>query len=1353
MRVRAMIVLCLSVLAGCSTAKVEPVIPQTATAPTMDGRLDDPAWQRALVLADFSLPQTHQPPPKPIEARLAYDARNLYLAVTCAEPDTSKLVSRVYKENDDVWTDDCIEVYIRTQGNSEDYRQFIVNPSGIRGWFKPRQEGEKWQPAFIAKTQLTGGKWRSELTIPFADLGISTPSEGDLLELKIGRHDQTGKEVCYYVWPAGIRYSGPEDYGVVYFGKANLLTNPALDIKEGQAHGWTLSKGAADGIRRTFDGGTLMEPVSLKPSPTACQQLALKPNSLYRLEAMVKGRLVMSAEVGEGASQQVSRVRSWRRAEPSSLGITFETDSSGKAQVKLSLPETKEPAEAEISNLTLRSERAYASVGPYIPLDTNASGPLVVRKLLFKDCRAMRGFVGSPTDGTENSWGWDGGFTEHNRHDCGQGVGYFYRANDGLHLRLEDANGFNAVIVRGGVRADVYRDCPSYDSPDGGTLIGRMPGKTRGTSRLWFDQPVRSDKVSLWNVADGYVADISFLRVQKDAKLPRPQVWAISGKAAVADLPDMAHRFTDAGPVWKIAPGAAGGEFRVPAGKFVHLVSEPLAKEMPLSAIGLTFAIDAPTKFSARIQDPIDPRRELCGADFELALGGPVKFVLDHPDQILPAGSRIWLSLQFDAASALRDVGVELYTVPREQAAPEAFAYRKYLLRGLYSAMSEARPWGWYSMESATKFLASDSPYAGPVREILCALDHCRYIGLPDDDIRQYHEWMWRNVWTKEGKMPPFETKFDLSPGAPKWACLARQAWLQCRKVPTWWLDNRLVTTGEFGGVVGDDSDMYQNYADFPMLEDGPFVARLKDAAMRLQTLAEQETMTNGVNRVTMDPLHAYEEGLNHESLMAFWNYGDPVYLENCMAAARSLEKLTIVTPKGHRHFRSENIGLSKMDDPSTDKEIGTHPLMWHPVFELVRYNRNAKAMGWLKQWGDGWMEHMAPGAYADEVKVATETVVHKNKIPYYGTWGGQGAVLQNLYMVTGDRKYVQPYFDVLKDVGEKINIAPGSIISDFYLAGDFDTFKGDLKKVLAFDGVATAAATGDKSKLCEELTASITELQRFPMMYTYVECFTDRVFMGEPLSIVTKTYTGGFQTRNKFSRTHAVSYEGLGTDFAALVLTARPNRFRVLLYNFADKEIEGNLRLWTLHHGKYRLRTGIDEDPNDNVDAVTNEQWTREEELELQRGGRLAVKLPSKKILVLDLTQTEALDDILQRADLALSGLDCVYKGSSVEGFAHNIGVKDVADVAVALVDASGKVMQKRNLGPLAAPNDLMPRKVAFKFENLPAEAKDWTLVLDIDNAVPEINKDNNRLALKNATGRIDMTHLGGPGATVKQP
>ncbi|HUV38807.1 MAG TPA: hypothetical protein VMY39_04300, partial [Planctomycetota bacterium] len=258
-----------------------------------------------------------------------------------------------------------------------------------------------------------------------------------------------------------------------------------------------------------------------------------------------------------------------------------------------------------------------------------------------------------------------------------------------------------------------------------------------------------------------------------------------------------------------------------------------------------------------------------------------------------------------------------------------------------------------------------------------------------------------------------------------------------------------------------------------------------------------------------------------------------------------------------------------------------------------------------------------------------------------------------------------------------------------------------------------------------DRLKYDITELQRYGKLYTTVEPFTDRVFL-YAITTATKCYTGGYATRNKYCRTHAVSWEGLGTDYAALVLIARPDRFKALVYNFAEGEVTGHVRFWTLDHGRYRVTAGVDDDHDDRMDAAT-----RDEEIEVGRGTPVHITLPAKKLTVIELVQTAKLDDLRERADLALSPLDTVVKPGAVEGVAHNIGSKDVDAVVVALVDADGTVRARKDLGRLDAPIDLVPRRIPFRFDGLDADLAGWTLVIDPEDAVREIYEGNNRVTL----------------------
>jgi hypothetical protein len=96
-------------------------------------------------------------------------------------------------------------------------------------------------------------------------------------------------------------------------------------------------------------------------------------------------------------------------------------------------------------------------------------------------------------------------------------------------------------------------------------------------------------------------------------------------------------------------------------------------------------------------------------------------------------------------------------------------------------------------------------------------------------------------------------------------------------------------------------------------------------------------------------------------------------------------------------------------------------------------------------------------------------------------------------------------------------------------------------------------------------------------------------------------------------------------------------------------------------------------------------------------------------------------------RADLALTAREITVSGNRISGTVHNIGSKDVADVVVALTDAGGKVIERKSLGSLAAPNDLVAKRKTFEFTLPSNAAKGWGVTADPGNRIPEIFEGNN--------------------------
>jgi hypothetical protein len=244
-------------------------------------------------------------------------------------------------------------------------------------------------------------------------------------------------------------------------------------------------------------------------------------------------------------------------------------------------------------------------------------------------------------------------------------------------------------------------------------------------------------------------------------------------------------------------------------------------------------------------------------------------------------------------------------------------------------------------------------------------------------------------------------------------------------------------------------------------------------------------------------------------------------------------------------------------------------------------------------------------------------------------------------------------------------------------------------------------------------------------------------------LARASEAYLGGLCKRNKYNPVHAVSWEGFGVDYAALVLSHRWDRLKVAVYSYAEAPMRGLMRVWALDHGRYRITQGLDADRDFKID-----QSPQTSEKELVRADGVDVTLAPRTVTVIEVSQLEKLDPLSGRPDLAVVGREVELAGMAIKGTIHNIGGADAADVAVAIVDANGTTVAKQSLGRLPAPAGLVPSRVAFSVDLPSKSQKGWKLVVDPAKAVPEIYEGNNEVSLDDLPAVDYSKGFGAPGA-----
>ncbi len=191
----------------------EVTMGRAAAPPKIDGRLDDPVWQTALELSlrdgpsDKSITAT-------TSAKLAYDATNLLVGVTCSEPLMDKLLAGVTRADGPVWNDDCVELFLQPPGMP--VHHLAINALGtvydaeVKG-----NENPAWSSGATAAAAKDKTEWTVELAIPFAALGgaPTRPWRGN-----VARERKPVNELPSWA-PVGGRFMSPGKFGIWRFGE------------------------------------------------------------------------------------------------------------------------------------------------------------------------------------------------------------------------------------------------------------------------------------------------------------------------------------------------------------------------------------------------------------------------------------------------------------------------------------------------------------------------------------------------------------------------------------------------------------------------------------------------------------------------------------------------------------------------------------------------------------------------------------------------------------------------------------------------------------------------------------------------------------------------------------------------------------------------------------------------------------------------------------------------------------------------------------------------------------------------------------------------------------------------------
>ena len=146
----------------------------------LDGDLNEPVWQKAKQISNFTQRELNEGKPATERTKVAilYNDKNLYIGIWCYDKDSGKLIAEKMKRDFDYSTEDNFKLIIDTYNDKRNGYLFVTNPNGARFDALIQDNGNSvnraWDGVWNVKTKITDKGWFAEFEIPFSTLKFNT---------------------------------------------------------------------------------------------------------------------------------------------------------------------------------------------------------------------------------------------------------------------------------------------------------------------------------------------------------------------------------------------------------------------------------------------------------------------------------------------------------------------------------------------------------------------------------------------------------------------------------------------------------------------------------------------------------------------------------------------------------------------------------------------------------------------------------------------------------------------------------------------------------------------------------------------------------------------------------------------------------------------------------------------------------------------------------------------------------------------------------------------------------------------------------------------------------------------------
>ncbi|MBS3764549.1 MAG: hypothetical protein KGZ25_14720, partial [Planctomycetes bacterium] len=523
------------------------------------------------------------------------------------------------------------------------------------------------------------------------------------------------------------------------------------------------------------------------------------------------------------------------------------------------------------------------------------------------------------------------------------------------------------------------------------------------------------------------------------------------------------------------------------------------------------------------------------------------------------------------------------------------------------------------------------------------------------------------------GEPIPWPADFEPDPNAPRWANLQREGLEKLADVIHWWIDERQIEDGQFGGGWGDDVEMWRWWTPILVAFRDP---KIIGAQTKLSNAVLSEPhMKHGYTSRMSDVEHTAEDTGDSITPMIFLEPDNPEWRRRAVRIVELARKVWMGENKrGFLQFKSTYFNVHKVDTrPKRACDTVYHPRTFHPA--LIHWLRSGdeRVGSLITRWMDTWVDataraengkpagivpsaiHWPDGKIGGGVKPWWKPQNYHNDL--YAWPSAMMLMTKTMlltYHMTGEEKYMEPIRSMADirirylDEEQPEKLEPGS--AAWCVFSGSPRFGNGMKRFLPetlakyrlltgdpqYDRLLQADADGyvqmrldnGKEALVKDLEQNAKAFRINKPGYTSEMRWTDRVMTFNarwgnegngwdwptPNTSVLYASATGDPGDPRYFPMNAVRWLTEPRAFAALVTESGQEQFTAKLYHFGEKTRDLNAELYLLKPGKYKLTLS---------EEGGKELQTRELTVKGPRTP-ISIDLPSRNLCILRVEQAD---------------------------------------------------------------------------------------------------------------------------------